>query len=183
MPLNTKGISLILLLSLAVSSCVSVAVKSSNRTPDGQKIEKILVVSETDGQFVDYFSKTAQQLAKSLEKKGLGASFFVFRDSASIDEAAAYQKMLGEFGPCHVLTLRRASIRANRDETHLKEDALLRITLQYSSAPKVLWQSTLDVSGGGVLGFGTMEAGAGGRLTADKIVRQLQQDGILAKDQ
>jgi hypothetical protein len=183
MTLKTKAISLILSLTVAASSCVSVAVKSSNRTPDGQKIEKILVVSETEGQFEDYFSKTAQQLAKSLEKKGLGTSFFVFRDSASADEAAAYRKLLGEFGPCHVLALRRAAIRENRDETHLKEEALLRITLQHSSTPKVLWQSTLDVSGGGVLGFGTMEAGAGGKLTAEKIVRQLQQDGILAQDQ
>jgi hypothetical protein len=183
MLLKIKVLYLFLLSALAFSSCVSVAVQSTNRTPDGQKIDKILVVSQSDGQYVDYFTKTGQHLSKQLEKKGVESMFFVFRDSASAVEIADYQTRLRAFGPCHVLNLRKAAFKEKRDETHVKEEALLRITLQHSSGPRVLWQSIVDVSGGGVMGFGTIEAGAGGKLTADKIVMQLQQDGILKKDQ
>ena len=166
----------------SLSSCVSVAVRSSNKTPDGQKIEKIFVLVHTEGEYVDYFTKSAQHLTKLLEKRGVGTDFFVLREIGSNDEAAAFNKKFEAFGDCHVLELRKAAFEEQRDETHVNESAKLLVTLRHSSEPRIVWQSVVDVSGGGVLGFGTIEAGAGGKLTADKILLQLQQDGILARD-
>lgn len=180
MLMKIKIIFVLLAAVLSLPACVSVSVKSTNRTPGGQKIEKLLVVSEAEGQYVDYFSKMAQHISELFKKRGVTTDFFVFKQKEAFDEGVFYKEKIKTFGPCHILNVRKASLIENRDETHIEKDAKLHITLKYSTNEQVLWQSFLDVSSGGVLGFGTIEAGAGGKLTAEKIVLQLEQDRIIA---
>lgn len=171
----------LIVLALASTGCVSVAVQSTNRDMSayGKEVKKIMLVAKTDLEFNDYFKNVLARLSADLKERGIETTTFLFSNAAAGDMEFLYREKLKAFEPCHILTIQKMTLIESQDEIHMDEDAKLDLQLNLSGQENFLWRSTLAVNSGGVMGFGTIGTGNGGKLTAQKIIDQLVKEKII----
>lgn len=166
--------------AIGFNSCVSVAVSNANKmTEAGAKVEKVFIVADTEGKFFGFYGHVIKNLSDDLKERGLKTDSIMLKKTGNYDEKIFYDAKLKALSPCHILTVKEISSKETIDENHIDEDATIEVTLKLSGQDKVLWRSEIKVASGGVLGVGSMNTGTGGKLTAQKITWQLEQDKLI----